>query len=956
MSVSMRDLDPAFQGAGQKAGIEIWRIENFAPVPVPDSSYGKFFTGDSYVILKTHVLKSGALRHDIHYWIGNDTSQDETGTAAIKTIELDATLGGRAVQYREVQGHETERFLSYFKPCIIPQAGGVASGFTHAEAEEHKIRMFICQGKHVVYVKEVPYARSSLNHDDIFILDTANKIFQFNGSNSCIQERAKALEVVQHIKDTYHDGKCEIASIEDGRMMSDAETGEFWSFFGGFAPLPRKAATDAAISTKELPTKLFCVKKGQAEPVDADPLTRGLLDTYKCYILDCGQEIYVWLGRNTSLDGRKAASGATEEYVRSQDRRKSHIIRVIENFETVTFRSKFDSWPQSTAAAVSEEGRGKVAALLKRQGIDVNGLLKAAPTKEDPQPYIDCTGNLQVWRVDGQEKKILPVPDQSKFYSGDCYIYQYLYSGEDQEECLIGTWFGSLSVEEDRISATSQAHKMVESQKFLAAQSRVYEGSEPTLFFAIFQSFMVLKGGLSDGYKNSISEKELPDGTCTDEEVALFRVQGSGPENMQAIQLEPVASSLNSSYCYILHSGSSVFTWIGNLTAPEDQELVERQLDVIKQPNMQSKQQKEGSESEQFWKLLGGKSEYPSQKTTKATESDPHLFYCTFSKGNFKVSELYNFTQDDLMTEDIYILDCHSSIFVWVGQQVDSKIRTEALAIGEKFMKHDFLLEKLSLHAPLYIIMEASEPPFFTRFFTWDSSKSAINGNSFERKLSLLKNGGRPTLNSKPKRRAPVSNEGRSAAVGKPQRSRSVTFSPERVRVRGKSPAFTALASTFENPSSRNLSTPPPLAKKVYPKSSGSDSSAPASRSSAIASLSASFEQTLQEKVVPRSVKESPAKSEPKSDGNSSSSKVETLAIQEDTKEGEVEDEEGLILYPYERLTTSSTDPASDIDILKRETYLSSAEFRTKFGMPKKAFYKLPKWKQNKMKMALQLF
>ena len=52
-----------------------------------------------------------------------------------------------------------------------------------------------------------------------------------------------------------------------------------------------------------------------------------------------------------------------------------------------------------------------------------------------------------VWRVNGQEKTLLPVPDQSKFYSGECYIFQYTCPGEDQEECLVGTWFGKQSVE-----------------------------------------------------------------------------------------------------------------------------------------------------------------------------------------------------------------------------------------------------------------------------------------------------------------------------------------------------------------------------------------------------------------------------------------------------------------------------------------------------------------------------
>ncbi|KAK2970712.1 hypothetical protein RJ640_015137, partial [Escallonia rubra] len=936
------------------SGIEIWRIENFHPVPIPKSSYGKFFTGDSYVVLKTTALKSGALRHDIHYWLGKDTSQDEAGTAAIKTVELDAALGGRAVQYREVQGHETEKFLSYFKPCIMPQEGGVASGFKHAEAGEHMTRLYVCKGKHVVHV---PFARSSLNHDDIFILDTKSKIFQFNGSNSSIQERAKALEVVQYIKDTYHDGKCEIAAIEDGKLMADAETGEFWGFFGGFAPLPRKTANDEAKST-DVPTRLFRVEKGQAEPIEADSLTRELLDTNRCYVLDCGAEVYVWMGRNTSLDERKSGSGAAEELVRGLDRPKYHIIRVIEGFETVPFRSKFDSWPQSADVAVSEDGRGKVAALLKRQGINVKGLLKAAPAKEEPQPYIDCTGNLQVWRVNGQEKTLLPPSDQSKFFSGDCYIFQYSYPGEDKEEYLVGSWFGKLSVQEDRDSATSQASKMVESLKFLPAQARIYEGNEPIQFFSIFQSFIVFKGGHSDGYKRYVAEKELPDETYTEEGIALFRIQGSGPENMQAIQVEPVASSLNSSYCYILHSGSSIFTWFGNLTTSEDQELVERQLDLIK-PNMQSKPQKEGTESEQFWDFLGGKSEYPSQKIGRDAESDPHLFSSTFSKGDLKVTEIYNFSQDDLMTEDVLILDCHSDVFVWVGQQVDSKNKLNALTIGEKFLERDFLLEKLSHQAPVYVVMEGSEPPFFTRFFTWDSAKSVMHGNSFQRKLAIVKNGGTPTLD-KPKRRTPVSYGGRSTLPEKSQRSRSVSFSPDRVRVRGRSPAFNALAATFENANARNLSTPPPVVRKLYPKSVTPDSAKLASKPTALAALTSSFEQPRRETLIPRSVKVSPETPKPKPEvnnkENSMSSRIEALTIEEDVKEGEAEDEEGLPIYPYERLKTSSTDPVTEIDVTKRETYLSSGEFREKFGMPKDAFHKLPKWKQNKLKMALQLF
>ncbi|MQL99497.1 hypothetical protein Taro_032226, partial [Colocasia esculenta] len=317
--------------------------------------------------------------------------------------------------------------------------------------------------------------------------------------------------------------------------------------------------------------------------------------------------------------------------------------------------------------------------------------------------------------------------------------------------------------------------------------------------------------------------------------------------------------------------------------------------------------------------------------------------------GNLKVTEIFNFTQDDLMTEDIFILDCHLDIFVWVGQQVDSKTKMQALSIGEK----------LSRETPIFVVLEGNEPAFFTRFFTWDSAKSAMHGNSFQRKLAIVKDGVAPTTD-KLKRRTPTSYGGRSSVPDKSQRSRSVSFSPERVRVRGRSPAFNALAANFENPNARNLSTPPPVVRKLYPKSGTPDSTKLAPRVTAISAISASFEQT-KETIIPKSLKVSPEANKPKTETNSTeknssmTSRIESLTIQEDVKEGEAEDEEGLPIYPYERLVVTSADPVTGIDVTKRETYLSSGEFKEKFGMAKDAFFKLPKWKQNKLKMALKL-
>ena len=123
-------------------------------------------------------IGSGSIKHNIHFWLGKETSQDEMGIAAYKTVELDDSLGGAPVQYREVQHRESSLFMSYFKETGIQYLeGGVASGFKHVDRDAYTTRLFHVKGKRTVRVMQVPCTNASLNADDVFILDTGLTLF-----------------------------------------------------------------------------------------------------------------------------------------------------------------------------------------------------------------------------------------------------------------------------------------------------------------------------------------------------------------------------------------------------------------------------------------------------------------------------------------------------------------------------------------------------------------------------------------------------------------------------------------------------------------------------------------------------------------------------------------------------------------------------------------------------------
>ena len=42
-------------------------------------------------------------KYDVHFWIGKNSTQDEYGTAAYKTVELDTFHHDKPIQHREVR-------------------------------------------------------------------------------------------------------------------------------------------------------------------------------------------------------------------------------------------------------------------------------------------------------------------------------------------------------------------------------------------------------------------------------------------------------------------------------------------------------------------------------------------------------------------------------------------------------------------------------------------------------------------------------------------------------------------------------------------------------------------------------------------------------------------------------------------------------------------------------------
>jgi len=346
VKLAAAQTETAWKDAGKKVGIQAWRIQQFKVVAVAPNAIGQFYSGDSYIVLWTYKPSPDApkLAYDVHFWLGTYTTQDEAGTAAYKTVELDDVLGGLPVQHREVQGFESERFLSYFPKGIRILEGGVESGFQHVKPEEYRTRLLHLKGKKQIRVREVPLSHTSLNSGDVFILDAGKELIQWNGSKAGVMEKTKAAQLVQAIEGE-REGRAKGSVVEE--RDDDAD---FWKLLGGKGPVASAEAggddvePNAAAANKVLFRLSDATGAMEFTSVgQGKKLTKNLLDSSDVFVLDVGHEVIAWVGSKSSAGEKKNALQFAQAYVTKNGKNPATpVTRILEGGENEIWNSFFE--------------------------------------------------------------------------------------------------------------------------------------------------------------------------------------------------------------------------------------------------------------------------------------------------------------------------------------------------------------------------------------------------------------------------------------------------------------------------------------------------------------------------------------------------------------------------------------------------------------------------------------
>ncbi|XP_069501795.1 protein flightless-1 homolog [Ambystoma mexicanum] len=339
---------------------------------------------------------------------------------------------------------------------------------------------------------------------------------------------------------------------------------------------------------------------------------------------------------------------------------------------------------------------------------------------------------ISIWQMENFVPVMVDEALHGKFYEADSYIVLKTYL--DNNEALqweIYYWIGQEASLDKKACAAIHA---VNLRNFLGAQCRTIReemGEESEEFSLVFDNkISYVEGGSASGFYTVEDSQYVS---------RLYRIFGK-----KNIKLEPVplkASALDPRFVFLLDHGLNIYVWRGAQATLSGTTKARLFAEKINKNERKGKAEitilVQNQETPEFWEVLGGQPEEIQFSVPKDFKpARPKLYkvglglgYLELPQINYKLSVEHKqrpkidispemrLVQSLLDTKSVYILDCWSDVFIWIGRKSSRLVRAAALKLGQEVCS--------MLHRPKHAMvirnLEGTECQVFkSKFKNWD--------------------------------------------------------------------------------------------------------------------------------------------------------------------------------------------------------------------------------------------
>lgn len=283
---------------------------------------------------------------------------------------------------------------------------------------------------------------------------------------------------------------------------------------------------------------------------DFGPLRRDALESQGVYLLDCDEDVYVWMGKGSAAELRVAGVTIAKALVMHCKPEWVKVVSVLEGEEPIMFKSKFPGWHQGDMIASHRSSREITAPEAHRRHSEIklddevvnktvgnmihnwkeekqqsSRKLHRSKSKsrrticrsvqrmpvtsplDDKLALDDGKGVTVIWRITDDGLRAVPKDEYGHFWTHETYVILYGFSvyrsksstanesgnnTEEVQEFVLYFWQGIHSKEKAyphwKLGIFPQKKtEWQEQMGRLPTEIRVFQSSEPEHFFRIFR-------------------------------------------------------------------------------------------------------------------------------------------------------------------------------------------------------------------------------------------------------------------------------------------------------------------------------------------------------------------------------------------------------------------------------------------------------------------------------------